>query len=31
MRHFVSLFLRHKTPFRAVLAFHISFRRHDIR
>jgi hypothetical protein len=31
MRHFVSLFLRHKTPFRAAILIHISFRIHDIR
>jgi hypothetical protein len=30
-RHFVSLCLTRKTPFRAAIALDISFRRHDIR
>src|SRR6266481_9521250 len=30
-RHFVSLCLARKTPFRAAIVLHISFRRHDIR
>ena len=31
MRHFVSLFRRHKTPFRAALVLHNRFINNDIR